>query len=86
VEITDRRSEETLLRDSYQVPASDDGILVENVVTTTGRYYVEATVENTGESASRIWDIPGLDNPKNYAIMVGISTDGSLEISGDGIQ
>jgi len=85
VTITERGSGKTLLDDSYQVPASDDGILVEDVVTTTGSSDVEATVESTGESATSVWRIPSGDDPENYAIRVGLLSDGGLRISGDGI-
>mgnify|MGYP007008814963 CR=1 FL=1 len=85
VNITDRESGETIMMDSYQVPVSDDGILVEDVVTTTGSYDVKATVENTGKSATSVWRIPSENNPENYAIRIGLLSNGSLKISGDGI-
>ena len=85
VKITDRGNEDALLDESYQVPPSDDGILVEDVVMASGNYNVEATVENTEEYAANLWRIPSGDDPENYAIRVGLLSDGSLKISGDGI-
>lgn len=85
VKITDRSKEEILLDESYQVPASDDGILVEDVVTRTGDYTVEAAVENTDEYIESRWRIPSGDNPENYAIRVGILSNGTLNLSGDAI-
>ena len=82
VRITDRESEERILRDPYQVPPSDDGILVEDVVTTTGSYDVEATAKDTDEAVSEVWNLP---SSKYYQVRVGILSDGSLNISGDGI-
>lgn len=85
VKITDRGNDETLLSESYQVPPSDDGTFVEDVVMKSGNYNVEATVENTDEYAASLWRIPSGDNPENYAIRVGLLSDGSLKIFGDGI-
>ncbi len=85
VEITDIGSEKILLMDSYQVPASDDGTLVQDIVMRSGDYNVGATVENTDEAASSVWRIPSGDNPENYSIRIGILSNGNLNISGDGI-
>jgi hypothetical protein len=76
---------DALLDESYQVPPSDDGILVEDVVMASVNDNVEATVENTEEYAANLWRIPSGDDPENYAIRVGLLSDGSLKISGDGI-
>jgi len=84
--VTDTESGDPLLRDSYRVAASDDGALVEGVVTTTGRYEVEATVEDTDESASGIWRIPSDADPAYYSIRIGLLSDGTLSISGEGIR
>lgn len=86
VEITDRVDHEVLLNDSYQVVPSDDGYFVEDVVASSGRYYVEATVDTTGESASTVWRIPSLANPEKYSIRVGFLSDGSVRIFGNGID
>ena len=82
VRITDRESEERILRDLYQVPPSDDGIFVEDVVTTTGSYDVEATAKDTDRAVSEVWNLP---SSKYYHLQVAILSDGSLKISGDGI-
>jgi len=81
VRIADRSSGESILRDLYQVPASDDGILVADVVTQPGSYDVEATTDDGAEAASGIWRL----NDGYYSIRVGVLSDGSLRISGDGI-
>ena len=85
VRITDGESEERILRDSYQVPPSDDGTLVEDVVTTAGSYDVEATAKDTDEAASEVWNLLSGDSQNYYQVRVGILSDGSLKISGDGI-
>jgi len=81
VEITDRESGDRVLRDSYQVPASDDGMLVEDAVTVSGRYDVEATVAETEESASAVWRLPPDDGEDYYSIGVGVLSDGSVSIT-----
>jgi len=85
VTISDRTNEETLLDESYEVPASDDGILIEDVITRSGEYNVEAAVENTDERTESLWRIPSDVNPKNYSIRVGLSYDQTLNIHGDGV-
>jgi len=85
VAISERSNEETLLDESYQVPASDDGLLVEDVVRRSGEYTVAAAVENTDERAESRWHIPSYDDPENYSIRVGLLSDRTLNIAGDGV-
>ena len=85
VTITERSNEDTLLDESYQVPPSDDGLLVEDVVSSSGEYTVEAAVESSDEHAESRWRIPSNNNPRNYSIRVGLLSDRSLNISGDGV-
>jgi hypothetical protein len=80
VEITDRESGDRVLRDSYQVPASDDGMLVEDAVTISRSYDVEATVAETEESTSEVWRLPSDDGEDYYSIRVGVLSDGSVAI------
>lgn len=83
--ITDTSDLETFLDESYQVPASDDGILVEDVVTRSGDYNLEAAVENTDKYTEILWRIPSGEDPENYTVRVGLLSNGTLNISGDGI-
>jgi len=81
VRITDRESGDRVLRESYRVPASDDGILVEDAVTIPGSYDVEATVTETDESTSGVWRLPSDDDEDYYSIRVGVLSDGSVTIT-----
>ena len=81
VRIADAESGNGVLRDSYQVPASDDGMLVEDAVTMPGRYDVEATVTETDESTEGVWRLPSEDDEGYYSIRIGVLSDGSVTIT-----
>lgn len=80
VKITDQESGDRILNDSYQVPASDDGILIEDVVTTPGSYELEASVTDSDESTSGVWRLPSDDDQDYYSIRISVLSDGSLSI------
>lgn len=81
VRITDRSSGETKLRESYEVPSIDTVITYDDVVTKSGNYNVEATVVNSDEAVSGVWRL----RRGEYWIRVGVLSDRSLRLSGDGL-